>query len=81
LSDAFRCARCLSEGPRLPAAPYPGPEGERIHSSVCANCWAEWEKHEVMVINELRLNFMDPEAQLTLSRAMREFLALDEKPA
>jgi Fe-S cluster biosynthesis and repair protein YggX len=30
-----------------------------------------------MVINELKLNFMDPEAQTTLERHMREFLALD----
>jgi Fe-S cluster biosynthesis and repair protein YggX len=81
VSDAFRCVRCLSDGPRLASAPFPGPDGERILASVCANCWAEWEKREVMVINELRLNFMDPEAQLTLARAMREFLALDEGPA
>jgi Fe-S cluster biosynthesis and repair protein YggX len=31
---------------------------------------------EVMVINELRLNFMDPEAQETLDRHMREFFGL-----
>jgi Fe-S cluster biosynthesis and repair protein YggX len=29
---------------------------------------------EVMVINELRLNFMDPGAQETLNKHMREFL-------
>jgi Fe-S cluster biosynthesis and repair protein YggX len=29
---------------------------------------------EVMVINELRLNFMDPASQETLNRHMREFL-------
>ena len=29
---------------------------------------------EVMVINELRLNFMDPAAQDVLHRRMREFL-------
>jgi Fe-S cluster biosynthesis and repair protein YggX len=29
-----------------------------------------------MVINELRLNFMDPAAQETLTAHLREFLAL-----
>ena len=29
---------------------------------------------EVRVINELRLNFMDPEAQETLDRQLRAFL-------
>ena len=29
---------------------------------------------EVMIINELRLNFMEPAAQETLGKHMREFL-------
>jgi Fe-S cluster biosynthesis and repair protein YggX len=45
---------------------------------VCADCWAEWEKNEVMVINELRLNFMDPKAADVLQRKMLEFLGLTE---
>ena len=55
----------------------PGALGQTIRDSVCADCWNEWTKAEVMVINELRLNFMDPTAQETLERHMREFLALD----
>ena len=74
----FRCRRCGGEGPRLAPPPFPGPEGELIAATVCGVCWAEWEKHEVMVINELRLNFMDPEAQETLAAAMREFLQIEE---
>lgn len=35
---------------------------------------------EVMVINELRLNFIDPAAQETLRKKMREFLELGEAP-
>jgi Fe-S cluster biosynthesis and repair protein YggX len=52
----------------------PGALGAEIQEKVCADCWAEWQKMEVMVINELRLNFMDPGAQETLNRQMREFL-------
>jgi len=33
---------------------------------------------EVMVINELRLNFMDPKSQDVLVEQMREFLCLNE---
>ena len=36
---------------------------------------------EVMVINELRLDFMDPKSQDTIVRHMREFLCLDGMPA
>lgn len=69
------CARCgRPEAPALARPPLPGKLGAEIHQRVCADCWAEWQKVEVMVINELRLNFMDPASQETLNRHMREFL-------
>ena len=75
------CRRCGQQGPALARAPLPGPFGAEIRSTVCADCWGEWERAEVMVINELRLNFMDPEAQQVLERHMREFLAFDPPAA
>jgi len=69
------CARCgRSEAPALARPPLPGKLGAEVQQRVCANCWAEWQKVEVMVINELRLNFMDPASQEILNRHMREFL-------
>lgn len=76
MSTTLVCGRCKEEKPRLSPPPIPGELGNEIVAAVCRDCWAEWEKMEVMVINELRLNFMDPEAQKTLLRQMREFLAL-----
>ena len=49
----------------------------QIRAGVCADCWAEWQEAEVMVINELRLNFMDPKSQDVLAQQLREFLMLD----
>ena len=43
-------------------------------ASICASCWAEWEDMEVKVINEYRLNFLDPEHRAMLQRACLEFL-------
>jgi Fe-S cluster biosynthesis and repair protein YggX len=74
--SVFACARCGATEPRLERPPFGGAFGAEIAEQVCANCWAEWRQAEVMVINELRLNFMDPEAQATLTTHMREFLAL-----
>ena len=71
------CRRCGNDGPRLARPPLPGRTGQEVQETVCADCWGEWERAEVMVINELRLNFMDPEAQRVLDRQMREFLALE----
>lgn len=79
-TDSFACIRCGAEGPRLERPPFPGPLGTEIAAGVCAACWSEWQRVEVMVINELRLNFMDPEAQEVLAAQMRQFLALDPGP-
>lgn len=69
------CVHCgRPEASALPRPPIPGKLGQEIREKVCAACWNEWQRMEVMVINELRLNFMDPAAQETLNRHMREFL-------
>ena len=76
MGDPLQCARCARSAPSLDSRPYPGAIGEEILARICADCWSEWEKAEVMVINELRLNFMDPSSQDILAAQMREFLGL-----
>ena len=77
----MQCARCgRADAPPLTRRPMPGPLGAEIQEKVCADCWAEWQKVEVMVINELRLNFMDPESQKILNQHMREFLFSGKGP-
>ena len=76
------CTRCHREAPGLEQRPpLPLPLAEQILSSVCADCWAEWEKQEVMVINELRLNFMDPNAAVVLHQKLKEFVGLAPPPS
>jgi Fe-S cluster biosynthesis and repair protein YggX len=75
MAATVHCARCgRTDAPALARRPLPGPFGAEIQQRVCADCWGEWLRVEVMVINELRLNFMDPGAQEILSQQMREFL-------
>ncbi len=71
------CARCGETKPRLEQQPIPGKLGAVIHAKTCAECWEEWRLMEVRVINELRLNFMDPESETKLHAHLREFLKLD----
>lgn len=77
MTKTVQCDRCHKEGSALTSPPYPGPLGIEIQSQRCAACWSEWLQTEVMVINELKLNFMDPASQDILIGHMREFMALD----
>lgn len=72
------CVRCGQTAAPHHDIPYGGAIGEEIREKICAACWEEWLKAEVMTINELRLNFMDPEAQKVLSQQMRQFLMLGD---
>lgn len=74
------CPRCATRPAGLPRAPFRGPLGDELRRRVCPPCWEEWQRAEVMVINELKLNFMEPTAQEILTAHLREFLALDGAP-
>jgi Fe-S cluster biosynthesis and repair protein YggX len=74
------CPRCATRPAGLSRAPFRGALGEELARRVCPACWEEWKHAEVMVINELKLNFMEPTAQEILTAHMREFLALDGPP-
>lgn len=58
-----------------------GDLGEEIRRRICRDCWQEWREMEVKVINELRLNFMDPQAEATLHSHLRAFLFPTSDPA
>jgi Fe-S cluster biosynthesis and repair protein YggX len=72
------CQRCgrVGEAPPAHRIPFPPEVKERLLSSICAECWKEWEEMEIKVINEYRLSFVDPEHRAMLQRACLEFLQL-----
>jgi Fe-S cluster biosynthesis and repair protein YggX len=75
------CTRCGRTAEGLPFPPYPDALGARIQGSVCAACWREYMARQTMVINEYRLDLMDPHAQEILTRDMIEFLNLEPQGA
>ena len=80
MTATLRCVRCGRDAEPMPRPPFPGPLGEELRSRVCGDCWEEWRRVEVMVINEMRLNFMEPSSQEILAAEMRRFLGLDGAP-
>ncbi len=72
------CTRCSKAGDAPPAhrVPFPPEVKETVLASICAECWKEWEGMEIKVINEYRLNFVDPEHRAMLQKSCLEFLNL-----
>ena len=68
------CAKLKQELPGLNFPPYPGEKGQRIMNEISAQAWNEWLKHQTMLINENRLNMLDPKARSFLSTEMEKFL-------
>ena len=53
----FECRRHPGEDrPTLPAPPFKGELGERIHQHICADCWKDWLTHQTILMNHFGLD-------------------------
>lgn len=68
------CQKMKQELQGLDRAPYPGELGNKIFENISSQAWQMWVQHQTMLINEYRLNLMDPEAREFLSKEMQTFL-------
>ena len=68
------CQKLQKKAPGLDIAPYPGELGQRIYDSISAQAWQLWNQHQIRLINEYRLNLLEPEAQAFLAKEMENFL-------
>ena len=78
----FRCQRptCMmgNRARQLSAPPFHDEIGQRIHASVCADCWNEWlRNYSIKVINELRLDLSREDHQAQYDKYMCEFLGIE----
>ena len=72
------CIRCGQTREGLDRPPYPDDLGREIVEKVCASCWEECKRMQVMVINENRLDLSDLRAQEILERSIRDFLGIPD---
>ena len=75
-ADTVLCCHCGRAGPKLSERPFKGELGEKVLAHVCQPCWQEWIGMGTKVINELRLDFSNPQASKTYDSHMIEFLQL-----
>ena len=74
------CQKRQQSGTAMDQAPYPGALGEQIRTTICEESWQDWLRHQTMLINEYRLNPLDPESDLFLEQQMSAFLFGSEPP-
>lgn len=68
------CQKLGKEADALNHQPYPGELGKRIYDQISERAWQAWLSHQTMLINEYRLNLIDPEARRFLEQEMEKFL-------
>ena len=68
------CIKLGQQAEGLAVAPYPGELGKRIWQQISKPAWADWVRHQTMLINEYRLTPMDPKARQFLEEQMEAFL-------
>ncbi len=78
---AWHCSRCGGAGARLALPPWPGTLGRRVLDTICRGCWDEWMSVQTKIINEYRLNVLDPGASAAIKEQMQVFLGFKEPGA
>ena len=74
MSRTIHCSKLGTDAEGLDFAPWPGPLGQRIYAEISKPAWQQWLAHQTMLINEYRLNPLDPKARQFLGTEMEKFL-------
>ena len=80
MSRTVFCLRLQKEADGLDFQLYPGELGKKIFDNVCQEAWAEWQKKQTMLINENKLNMMEPTARQFLEAQMQAYLFEGKEP-
>ena len=68
------CQKLKKQAPGLTTAPFPGKLGEKIYYHISKSAWQQWIQHQTMLLNEYRLNSLDPKARKFIEQEMEKFL-------
>jgi Fe-S cluster biosynthesis and repair protein YggX len=73
MTRLVHCVKLGREAEGLERQPYPGELGKRVFEQVSKQAWADWLRHQTMLINENRLSPMDPKARKFLEEQMEKY--------
>lgn len=83
MSRMIHCVMLDKEAEGLDFPPWPGELGKRVFENVSKEAWQQWMRHQTMLINEHRLNPMEPKARQFIAAEMEKYFfgSGSEKPA
>jgi Fe-S cluster biosynthesis and repair protein YggX len=67
------CVKFGKDMPGLDRVPWKGELGKRVFENVSKDAWKLWIEHSKMVMNEYRLNPLDPNSQKIMEEQMEQF--------
>lgn len=73
MARMVKCIKLGKEAEGLDYPTYPGEIGKRIFENVSKEAWQTWLGHQTMLMNENRLNPLDPKARKFLEGEMEKF--------
>ena len=73
MARTVQCVLLKREAEGLERPPYPGELGRRIYEQVSKEAWAQWLRHQTLLINEYRLTPIEPKARKFLEAVMEKF--------
>jgi Fe-S cluster biosynthesis and repair protein YggX len=73
MARMVKCVKLGKEAEGLDYPTYPGELGKRIWESVSKQAWQMWLSHQTMLMNEYRLNPLDPKARKFIEGEMEKF--------
>jgi Fe-S cluster biosynthesis and repair protein YggX len=78
MTRIIHCTKLNKETEGLDFAPYPGELGKKIFEHISKEAWQLWLNRQTMLINEYRLNMLDPNSRRFLADEMEKFLFADD---
>ncbi|AKC59818.1 oxidative damage protection protein [Blochmannia endosymbiont of Polyrhachis (Hedomyrma) turneri] len=68
------CSFFKKDAEALESPCYPGKLGKIIYENISKKAWIEWQKQQTILINEKKLNMINPNDRKILENEMLHFL-------
>ena len=73
MARTVQCVLLKREAEGFDRPPLPGELGRRVYEQVSREAWAQWLRHQTLLINEYRLTPIEPKARKFLEAEMEKF--------